>query len=149
MKRLPWRANCGCGCNSTAHGNNHLKRIHRQLRQCILVPKTICFSFCDDSFLIFSYAYAWQSYDAFFFYHKALLNKFFVVLNNVNNIFLFYFLSSSIRFFTSCLASSFLIRSRLFSYQVIAEGLSAFLSKASANIRQASTCTFTLLFDNL
>ena len=55
--------------------------------QCILVPKTICFSFCDDSFLVSFYAYAWQSYDAFFFYHKALLNKFFVVLNKVNNIF--------------------------------------------------------------
>jgi len=54
-----------------------LKGYTEYLRQCILVPKTICFSFCDDSFLIFSYAYAWQSYDASFFYHKALLNKFF------------------------------------------------------------------------
>jgi len=139
----------GCGCNSTAHGNNHFKGIHQLLRQCILVPKTICFSFCDDSFLIFFYAYAWQSYDAFFFYHKASLNKFFVVLNKVNNTFLSYFLSSSIRFCTSCLASSFLISSRLFSYHAIAEGFSLFLSKASANIRQASSFTFTSLFDNL
>ena len=149
MKRLFRRANCGCGCNSTAHGNNHFNGMHRQLRQCILVPKTICFSFCDDSFLIFFYAYAWQSYDAFFFYHKALLNKFFVVLNKVDNIFCFHFLSSSIRFFTSCLASSFLIRSRLFSYQPAAEGLSPFLSNASANIRQASSFTFTSSFDSL
>jgi hypothetical protein len=126
-----------------------LKGYTEYLHQCILVPKTIYFSFCDDSFLIFSYAYAWQSYDAFFFYHKALLNKFFVVLNKVNNIFLFYFFSSSIRFFTSCLASSFLIRSRLFSYQAIAEGFSAFLSKASPNIRQASTFTLTSSFDSL
>jgi len=64
-----------------------LKGYTDDLCQCILAPKTICFSFCDDSFLIFFYAYAWQFYDAFFFYHKALLDKFFVVLNKVNNIF--------------------------------------------------------------
>jgi len=120
-------------------------RIHR----CNLVPKTICFSFCDDSFLIFSYAYAWQFYDAFFFYHKALLNKFFVVLNKVNNIFLSYFFSSSILFFTSSRASSFLSRSRLFSYHAIAKVLSAFRSKASANIRQASSFVFKSVFDSL
>lgn len=43
--------------------------------------KFICFSFYGDFFLIFFSVCASQFYDVFFFYHKAYLNKFCLIIN--------------------------------------------------------------------
>ena len=63
--------------------------------------KIIYFSSYDDSFSVFFYACASQSYDAFFFYHKAYSNKFLklFLISLLTPFEGFYFFSSSILLF--------------------------------------------------